>query len=196
MAEYEGLKKPFKPNGRGLVENIGRTGRPDRAYNMELFHDVEIREAIIERFEIDNDLDPIAPDFQRWRFLAFHRFLGFDYVRPATIGQEWPFRNVAAKDTAPLSRGLRDYRDEHAGPVTNWDQFERYPWPDPGAPEMTSDLEWWNENLPDDMCLVGMVGGHFCEYLTWLMGYETLCLALYDQRDLVNRPGFSGGSVV
>ncbi len=26
---------------------------------------------------------------------------------------------------------------------------------------------------------------HFCENLTWLMGYETLCFALYDQRDLV-----------
>jgi uroporphyrinogen decarboxylase len=26
---------------------------------------------------------------------------------------------------------------------------------------------------------------HFAEYLTWLMGYETLCYALYDQRDLV-----------
>ena len=26
---------------------------------------------------------------------------------------------------------------------------------------------------------------HFAEMLTWLMGYETLCFALYDQRDLV-----------
>ncbi len=27
--------------------------------------------------------------------------------------------------------------------------------------------------------------GHPLEHLTWLMGYETLCYALYDQRDLV-----------
>ncbi|NIM33392.1 MAG: hypothetical protein GTN60_18945, partial [Pseudomonas stutzeri] len=26
---------------------------------------------------------------------------------------------------------------------------------------------------------------HFAEHLTWLMGYETLCLSLYDQRELV-----------
>jgi uroporphyrinogen decarboxylase len=27
--------------------------------------------------------------------------------------------------------------------------------------------------------------GHFAEHISWLMGYETLCYALYDQRDLV-----------
>ena len=42
-------------------------------------------------------------------------------------------------------------------------------------------------NLPDDMCVIGSGGfAHFAEYLTWLMGYETLCYALYDQRDLVH----------
>jgi uroporphyrinogen decarboxylase len=36
------------------------------------------------------------------------------------------------------------------------------------------------------MCVVGSGGfAHFAELLTWLMGYETLCFALYDQRDLV-----------
>jgi uroporphyrinogen decarboxylase len=34
------------------------------------------------------------------------------------------------------------------------------------------------------MCLACHTS-HFAEYLTWLMGYETLCYALYDQRDLV-----------
>ena len=47
-------------------------------------------------------------------------------------------------------------------------------------------LEWYEDNLPDDMCVIGSGGfAHFAEYLTWLMGYETLCYALYDQRDLV-----------
>ena len=36
------------------------------------------------------------------------------------------------------------------------------------------------------MCVIGSGGfAHFAEYLTWLMGYETLCYALFDQRDLV-----------
>ena len=185
MTEYEGLKRPFEPNGQGLVDNIARKGTPDRVYNMELFHDGEIRAAICERFELDKGLDPNAPRFGEKLFIAFHRFLGFDYASVFPLGQAWPFKDEVTADTAELSRGQRSYRDEHAGPITNWEEFEKYPWPDPHAPEMTSDLEWWSENLPDDMCLVGRSLGHFCEYLTWLMGYETLCFALYDQRDLV-----------
>jgi uroporphyrinogen decarboxylase len=36
------------------------------------------------------------------------------------------------------------------------------------------------------MCIIGSGGfAHFAEYLCWLMGFETLCYALFDQRDLV-----------
>ena len=45
-------------------------------------------------------------------------------------------------------------------------------------------MEWYAKNLPEDMCISGR-GGPFCEHLCWLFGYETLCYALYDQRDLV-----------
>jgi uroporphyrinogen decarboxylase len=34
------------------------------------------------------------------------------------------------------------------------------------------------------MCVVGS-GAHYCEWLTWLMGYESLCYALHDDRDLI-----------
>jgi uroporphyrinogen decarboxylase len=36
------------------------------------------------------------------------------------------------------------------------------------------------------MCIIASGGfAHFAEYINWLMGYETLCYALFDQRDLV-----------
>ncbi len=185
MQKFEGLRRPFQPDGDGLLDNIARKGTPERAYNMELFHDAEIREAIIDRFGIDEGLNPNDPDFARKQFLAFHRFLGFDYIYTSPVGQSWPFHDAKTEDSAELSRGERFYLDEHAGPITNWEEFEKYPWPDPHAPEMTSDIEWWNENLPEDMCLLVWDLGHFAEYLTWLFAYETLCYALYDNRDLV-----------
>jgi uroporphyrinogen decarboxylase len=75
--------------------------------------------------------------------------------------------------------------EEHQGPITNWEEFEAYPWPDPDK-AATRSLQWYSENLPEDMCIVASGGfAHFAEYLTWLMGYETLCFALYDKRDLV-----------
>jgi uroporphyrinogen decarboxylase len=95
-------------------------------------------------------------------------------------------RYDVADDTAGLKReGGRNFVDEHRGPVTNWDEFESYPWPDP-ARMTTRALEWYERNLPDNMCVVGSGGfAHFAEYLTWLMGYETFCIALFEQRDLV-----------
>ncbi|MFW6158311.1 MAG: uroporphyrinogen decarboxylase family protein [Planctomycetota bacterium] len=184
MPEYEGLTKPFQPNWEGLVANIRMEGTPDRVYHFELFHDKEVEDAIIERFDLEDGLDPNDPDYGRRRHLTFLRFIGFDFVRVAMAGQSWPFHNEQTDDTAALSRGRRNFRDEHRGPITNWEEFESYPWPDPNDPEATRDLEWWQEHVPDDMCLC-TVGGQFCEYLTWLMGYETLCFALYDNRELV-----------
>jgi len=68
----------------------------------------------------------------------------------------------------------------------SWEDFEKYPWPDPHAPSLTREIEWFSRHLPDDMCIIGSGAfAHFAEMLTWLMGYETLCYALYDQRDLV-----------
>ena len=183
--EYEGLKRSFEPNGRGLIDNILRKGTPDRVYHMELFHDGEIREAIMERFDLGKDLDPNDPDFERRRFLAFQQFLGFDYVRANIVGADWRLKGAATADSAELSRGERWYADEHAGPITNWEEFEQYAWPDPHAPGLMSEIEWWAEHLPGDMCLLAGGLGHFCEFLTWIMGYETLCFALHDQRDLV-----------
>ncbi len=97
-----------------------------------------------------------------------------------------PLKRTSVEDTAGLARqGGRSYMEEHRGPITSWEEFETYPWPDPEAAS-TRSLEWYEANLPEDMCIIGSGGfGHFAEYLAWLMGYETLCYSLYDQRDLV-----------
>ena len=185
MAQYEGLRRPFKHNGRGLIDNLARRGTPDRVYHMELFHDGEMANAIIQRFELDRGLNANDPDYWRKRHLAFVRFLGFDYVSAGPAGQEWPLYGTDADDTAGLSRGKRRYMDERRGPITTWEEFEKYPWPDPHAPGLAAEIEWWNKNLPDDMVLFLGSIGHFCEFLTWLFGYESLCYALYDNRGLV-----------
>ena len=93
---------------------------------------------------------------------------------------------MTTDDTATLARqGGRLYTNEHSGPLATWEGFNTYPWPDPSTPTATRDLEWYEKNLPEDMCIIAGGTGHFCELLSWLMGYESLCFALYDQRDLV-----------
>ena len=47
------------------------------------------------------------------------------------------------------------------------EEFEAYPWPDP-AKFTTKQLEWYQENLPNDMCIIGGLVGAFAEELSWL----------------------------
>ena len=186
MPHFQGLDQPPKPNWEGLIENILRQGRPDRVYHIELFHDPEVRDAIAQRFDLTSGIDRDDPHYEAKKHIAVQRFCGFDYVMVGLVDMDMPLRRHTTDDTASLKRlEGRRYIDEHSGVITSWSDFERYPWPDPNAPAAARELEWYQDNLPDDMCIIGGKLGHFAEYLNWLMGYETLCFALYDQRDLV-----------
>ena len=183
MTRYPGLERPQTPDWEGLVENIRRKGTPRRVHHIELFHDVEIVDAIVERFGLAEKLNATGAGFARGRYIALQRFLGFDHISVNLAGMEFPL-NWKKADDPTRKDGHRNFLDEQAGPIANWEQFEKYPWPDPGRPEATAELEWCQANLPDDMCIISHTG-HFAEYLTWLMGYANFCFALYEQRDLV-----------
>ena len=178
------LAGSVQPDAEALLANLRREGTPRRVHYMELFLDGEVKEALCERFGIDAGLSPDDADYALKREIAIQRFLGYEYVY-AALEFSMPLHHVATADSAELPRqGGRAYMEEHHGPVTSWEDFEQYPWPDPAtAPDRA--LAWYEKNLPDDMCVIGNAGAHYAEWLTWLMGYETLCYALYDQRDLV-----------
>jgi uroporphyrinogen decarboxylase len=120
------------------------------------------------------------------KLIAVNRFCGCDYVMSGLADMALAFHRRAVPDTAALPKSAgRVFQDEHTGPIMSWEDLERFPWPDPAAPAATRDLEWFQKNLPEDMCIIGGLTGHFAEDLSWLMGYETLCFALHDQPDLV-----------
>lgn len=186
MPNYEGLKKERTPNWTGWIDTFMRKGTPDRVYFVELYHDWEIQEQLIEMFDLDKGLDRDDPHYIHQRQIAINRFAGLDYVRAGLMNMDVQFNKASVDDTADSARdGGRSYIDEHTGPITDWDSFEKFPWPDPDNPDATKALEWYSEHLPDDMCIVSGGLAHFCEHLSWLLGYETLCYMLYDDRDLV-----------
>ncbi|HUS44441.1 MAG TPA: uroporphyrinogen decarboxylase family protein [Phycisphaerae bacterium] len=186
MKRYPALERTSAPNWEGLIANLRRQGTPDRAYHLELFQDTEIADAIADRYDLLADLDPSDPYYAQRREMAIQRFCGFDYVCARLGGMDWALRWQTVPDTAHLAHdGGRGFIDEHRGPIASWDDFEAYPWPDPAVPAATRELEWYEANLPDDMCVLARDVGHFAELLCWLMGYETLCYSLYDAPDLV-----------
>ncbi|MGI6368889.1 MAG: uroporphyrinogen decarboxylase family protein [Anaerolineae bacterium] len=176
---------PFEPNWRGFIDCITTTHKPDRVYNIELFLDAEVNDWVAREFDLLKGLDEDDPSFPLAKAMRIQRFLGYDYVVCGVDDNMIDFTHVLADDTADLSRsGGRAYMEEHKGPITTWAEFDAFPWPD--ADKMTfRAMEWYHEHLPEGMCIIGGQTGHFCEWLTWLMGYESLCYALYDQRDLV-----------
>ena len=174
------------PDWEAFEACILRKGTPQRVHHIELFLDHEIKIEIGKRYHLFDDLDPEDNSTLYAREIRIQRFLGFDYVRQGVDALTMQLHRIETEDTADLQRmDGRSYIDEKTGPITNWDEFEQYPWPEPKM-VTTRALEWYEKHLPDDMCVIGSGGfAHFAEYLTWLMGYETLCYALYDQRDLV-----------
>lgn len=180
------FSRDVAPDWEALVRCIRRKGTPERVHFIELFLDGEVQEAVCAKFGLLDGLDARDPYFDLKRQVKVQRFLGYDYVRCGLEGVSLEIGQVAIEDTAGLKRGGgRKFVDENRGPVTTMEEFAAYPWPDPDKAG-TRALEWYQKNLPDDMCIIGSGGfAHFCEYLTWLPGYQTLCYALFDNRDLV-----------
>lgn len=181
------LEHKVKPDWEALVRNLRREGTPERVHYIELFLDVEIQNAIVERFSIAEGLDRADAHFEDRLQIRLQRFLCYDYVTVSAEGIDFPAQYHETEDTTEAEgqkRAARSWLDEHRGPISSWDDFEKYPWPSP-AGIRTEKIEWYSRNLPDDMCIVSRCH-HILEQPTWLMGYENLALGIYDQPDLVD----------
>ena len=179
------FRRDAAPDAEGFLANLRRQGTPRRAHLLELFLDEEVKEALCDRFGLLDGLRRDDPFFTQKREISFQRFLGYDYVL-AQLPVWWLARNpLNTIDTAGLPHeGGRSYMDENHGPIMSWEDFDKYNWPDPAAAS-SAVLEWYEKNLPDDMCLISNAYAYVFEFLFALMGYVPLCFALVEQRDLV-----------
>ena len=181
------LDIPIKPDYEAFLANLRREGTPKRVHYQELFLDGEIKRSIINRYGIGSGTTEDDP-YYHWKLeIELQRFLGYDYVSCGIAGGGFPRELLHTDDTSDEEgqrRQQRNWTDEHKGPINSWEDFEKYPWPDP-ANFNTNILEWLSANLPDDMCIVSGCHSIF-EQVTWLMGYEFLCYAIHDTPDMVD----------
>ena len=185
------MSTPFsiavKPDAEEFLRTLRRGGTPRRIHHIEYFHDPDVHNAITQHFEIGKNMDPNDPYYVYKHNIEWMRFMGFDYVTAAIGGPGGlAVKTVTAPDTSTeVIREQRSWVDEHQGVIGGWEDFEKYPWPDPGQHD-TREMEWYHENLPDDMTILGIGAiGNWSEWLMWLFGYEPLCFALCEQPDLV-----------
>lgn len=182
---YKGFEKAYQPNYEEFLSVLRREKTPSRAYFAELFLDDEIIEAVDKFFGISQDFKKDDPDYELKRFIAIHRFLGYDYITCSVEGAEmdYIYHNVSDTEGEQVRSVGREWMEEGTGPISSWEDFEKYSWPDVKN-FTTKKLERLSQIIPDDMCICGR-GGHFCENIVWLFGYENLCYKLFDDRKLI-----------
>ncbi len=182
IPRVERLPRPDPDIGNLLAVMRREKGR--RVPLLELKIDDEIMSALLgEPYVTWSRTAP--PDMRRKSVKQtvdlWHR-LGFDAFRLRTA-VPLDFRKDKAADTADLSRGQRQWQDEHHGPIQTMADLERYPWPKLDDVDF-GPVDEILEALPDGMGCIGYCSGVF-EWSSWLMGLETFSMALYDAPDMV-----------
>ncbi len=162
---------------------------PNRVHLIEVDFDPEVVQVITERY-LDENYIPLTSESQELHYAQLVRFyyrLGYDCV---PLGF-WPFdfinhpavEFVSTEDTAELSRGEREFFNEHRGLIASWEDLERFPPMDEIKPDY-SRFEFASQHLPEGMkiavssCLFGHV-------VQALLGYEGFFYLLYDDSKLV-----------
>ena len=116
--------------------------------------------------------------------IAFWYHMGYDFVR-CEVSLPLPAVSLVTKDTAVGNQEHnRAWQGLHDGPIQTWDDFEQYPWP-----ECTDGNfyihEYICDHLPDGFGFITCHAGGVYEHVSRLIGYENLCLMLYDNPALI-----------
>jgi uroporphyrinogen decarboxylase len=170
-----------EPDFERLRRALLRQEEPDRVPLLELKADPEI---VAHVMGVSDAVPLDSIERQRWTDLEvrFWHGLGFDAVR-VRGGMQLSRTLIPAEDTADLKRPARDWQSETEGPIANWDDFERFPWPRAADADF-SQLEYAASILPEGMKLLPSPYG-MLEPLMWLMGFCPFAVALYDSPDLI-----------
>jgi uroporphyrinogen decarboxylase len=169
---------------------VVRGREPRRAHFTELFLDLAVMKEISERYLDRHWVEPVPGDrasieaYIRNVVTVWHR-MGFDYVWTGLLGGlVFPGKSRSGDDTSALSKGRRVWTDENAGLISSWDDFERYPWPDPAGVPLWP-YEFLADALPDGMGMMMCFGQGVLETaMNIVVGYVPLSFMVIDQPDL------------
>ncbi len=174
------LQNP-RPDCDAFLRAVTTPWEPDRPRLVEYLFNPPLMKAVLAELgrEWVEPTSDTASQKAYWdNAIAFWHHMGYDYVR---IEICLPFSGLTGRKSEALHR---NFEETHGGPIQSWEDFEAYPWPDP-AKAWLFPYEYVNAHLPEGMGLFANHGGGPFEWLSKLMGYEALCMALFDDPDLV-----------
>lgn len=211
---YTVLKIPIKnpkPDFDYLVKVLSGEKIPDKVISVELLVDEEIKKFIIENYFGEKNIPPpneqrfgssngddskknseeyrkICDDYNK-QLINFYFRMGYSCIPDLEFYLDFSTLNTVSRvgeDTAIFSRGERYWAQEGTGMLKSWEDFEKFPWEK--AKKMllrySDHLEFLSKNLPEGMKIAAQAA-IFEPTMEWLLGYEGLFYAVYDQPDLV-----------
>ena len=162
---------PVEPDWAGFLKNLRREATPDRVYYFEHGIADNVLRELAGRYGILPERPNGDARLGVGERVAVHRYLGNELFR------------LFPKDARFVAPSLDGpWVHEGAGFVTTWEEFEAFPWPDPAAADF-SDFEALDADLPENMRAFHVLD--IWEVVRALMGFETVCYAIYDDPDLV-----------
>lgn len=115
--------------------------------------------------------------------IAFWYYMGYDFIR-IEISLPLPGKSLLAKDTGAVEQN-RAWQDLESGPIKDWEDFEKYPWPSVSEKNFYIH-RYICDHLPDGMGFISCHAGGVYEHLSRLFGYQGLCYKLMDDPSLVS----------
>lgn len=175
------------PDYTRAIKALRRQGDPNSVPFVELYADPEFVAAVLDEPVILYKLqegDREAKQAVLDQKIRFCYRMGYDVIWQKPDYDLPGVLSIETEDTAALTRGTRSWINQQANVITNWEEFERYPWPKPEDADYTP-LEYHIKHLPEGMAIMADIRG-IHEPLMFLMGFEALAFAIYDQLDLVD----------
>ena len=155
----------------GFVRNLRREATPERVYCFEHGISENLQEQLAMHFGLWDALGG-SEDYSRlMKPVAVNRFLGLELLRVC------PPRG---RMTVPERH--EGWEDEQSGIISSWEDFDKFPWPDPAAADFSC-LEFYDKVLPRDMRTFAVID--LWESVRALLGFAPFCFLLYEDPPLV-----------
>lgn len=114
--------------------------------------------------------------------LAFSQMVGYDYVTMAPLVNV-PRTRLQLKANPKQDGKLRAWQNEHGGLITNRQEFNEFPWPQPDQADIFP-IVYVESKMPPGMKVMVIYIGIF-EDLKLLMGFESMALKSIEEPDLL-----------